>query len=321
MPSPPSMTNHFALFSQPIVDEQKKTAVQDAWGEVVKKVDVEVQCMPDDQEDLEEEKEQWVRNWMTLTDTMWSLVDQAKSLELILHMSDEQMRQMGAADVVCACWKREMNERAAECTASTNELPASQGSLMHEDVGMDNRPTSPPCHKMVLPVIITTSHKASPEPEPAFVLLKGMVNHKEACPKCESVGRRCYGTPGKVCAPCSQQHLGCPKSAKGRGPTCDKAETPSGHPVHVPKAGSSKVSKEPSYEGSDASSDVQIVSSQPKRKHKAIGVSTHDQALGELQFWVLLLEARVKNMQVDLAEISRDLGEVSTALVQLRSEE
>ncbi|KAF9230086.1 hypothetical protein BU15DRAFT_69499 [Melanogaster broomeanus] len=190
-------------------------------------------------------------------------------------MSDEQRRQMGAADVICARWKREMNEHAAERTASANEPPTSQGSLMREDAGMDNRPTSPPCCKMV-PQVVITSCKASPEPEPAFVLLKGMVDHKEACLK-----------------------------SKGRGPTRDKAEMPSGHPVCIPKAGLSKVSKDLLYEGSDGSSDVQIVSSQPKRKHKA---------LSELQFQVLSLE-------VDLAEISRDLGEVGAALVQLRSEE
>ncbi|KAF9232555.1 hypothetical protein BU15DRAFT_81094 [Melanogaster broomeanus] len=318
------MTNRFALFSQPVIDEQKKTAMKDAWGEVVKRVEAEAQCMPDDREDLEEEKEQWVRNWTMLTDTMWSLVDQAKSLELVLRMSDEQTRQMGAADVVCARWKREMNERAVERTASANELPTSQGSPMREDAGMDDRPTSPPCRKMVPQVVITMSRKhsrqASPEPEPTFVLPKGMVDHKEVCPKCELVGHRCYGTPGKVCAPCSQQHLGCPKSAKGRAPAHEKAEAPSGCsgcPVRVPKAGSSKVSVELLYASSDSNSDVQIVSSRPKGKGKARASVSRDRLLEDLKYRVLSLEARVKAVQVSIVEIARDLGDLSTSLVQL----
>ncbi|KAF9234571.1 hypothetical protein BU15DRAFT_65567 [Melanogaster broomeanus] len=131
---------HFTAFARSAtLDNDWKNAIVMEWHGLLVQLSAWAKCMPDDCEGLEEQKEQWVGRWTNITDKMGSLVARAKDVELVLQMSDDQMRRMSVADGICARWKRGLQERRAERAARANEPLPREGSPMHEDAEVGTR--------------------------------------------------------------------------------------------------------------------------------------------------------------------------------------
>ncbi|KAI5987922.1 hypothetical protein F5J12DRAFT_786992 [Pisolithus orientalis] len=173
--------------STPDPVEAEKASLREQLTAVSAGLVAKAKCMPDDQEDMQEEKMMWLRHWEEKMQWTVEEVEACAKAEQDVQMGEETMVELG-------------NDGAVKMSHVEVLQPACKASQHGH------------CPWQTV---------AESDKEPAWLKIHipamGTVTHKEPCMWCTLKGVSCTGTLGKTCNACARIKQGCEKSSKVAG--------------------------------------------------------------------------------------------------------
>ncbi|KAI5990058.1 hypothetical protein F5J12DRAFT_786585 [Pisolithus orientalis] len=181
----------------------------------------EAKCVPNDWEDMWEEKVTWLRCWEEKTAILMPLVKQGKVLGVSVWVSAEDAPVLAEADDLYEQWTAEEAEAHAKVEQDIQMGEETVVELSDDGaVKMSHVEVPQPAHRSQK--TIAESNK-----EPTWLKIcipaTGMITHKEPCMQCALKRIYCTGMLGKTCDVCAKIKQGCEKSSKAAGKKAPKA--------------------------------------------------------------------------------------------------
>ncbi|KAI5994250.1 hypothetical protein F5J12DRAFT_785814 [Pisolithus orientalis] len=167
----------------------------------------EAKYVPDDQEDMQEEKITWLRHWEEKTVVLMPLVEQGKVLGVSIWVNTEDASMLAEADDLYEQWT--MEEAKAHVRAKQDIQMGEETAVELSDEGG----------------VVKMSHVEVPQPAHKTVA----ESNKDERPKVSIPPR----PSSKMCSGCARMKQGCKKSRKGAGKRAQAGTS-------APKAGPSK---------------------------------------------------------------------------------
>ncbi|KIO12295.1 hypothetical protein M404DRAFT_20119 [Pisolithus tinctorius Marx 270] len=279
----------FQLVRMPTPDpaEAEKASLREQLAAASAGLVAEAKCVPDDQEDMWEEKTTWLRCWEEKTAVLMPLVERGKALGVSVRVDAEDAPALVEADD----WYEQWTVEEAEARAKA-EQDVQMGEETMVEVG--NKGTG-----------LKMSHVEVPQPA-----------CKTIAESEDEAGPRVMIPPGSVlhkvpCARCSVKNMGCEKLTKAAGKRV-QAGASIVQSLKAPKAGPSKWA----HDNND-DNIVEVVESRTCRKGKTSGrsavsnktVTDLSQALAMVRAEAVAVHAANLWLQVHIKQLAEVLAE------------
>ncbi|KIO05677.1 hypothetical protein M404DRAFT_25375 [Pisolithus tinctorius Marx 270] len=181
----------------------------------------EAKCLPDDKEELWEEKVMWMCRWEQRTGEVFPLIECGRVLGIDTKIDMVDGPMVAEANKAYERWVSEeiMQGRADEDMRMEEEalqVVKEQGVSLMAPVATEKM-----LHIEVVSWPVRKSWKtimeSKDEDEPKIVILPGSILHKVPCARCMVKNTMCTGPVGRTCNGCMEMKQGCEKSTKAVG--------------------------------------------------------------------------------------------------------
>ncbi|KIN97490.1 hypothetical protein M404DRAFT_32221 [Pisolithus tinctorius Marx 270] len=178
----------------------------------------EARCLPDDKEELWEEKVMWMRRWEERTGEVYPIVECGQELGIDTKID--------AADGPAITETNEAYKRwvAEEISHGKADKDVRMGEEAAQAVGKQGASVAVPVvtEKMshvevVARPVRKTIAESEDEDEPKINVPPGSILHKVPCMHCLVRNAACMGPAGRMCNGCTQMKQRCEKSTKAAG--------------------------------------------------------------------------------------------------------
>ncbi|KIN97274.1 hypothetical protein M404DRAFT_32492 [Pisolithus tinctorius Marx 270] len=294
--------------------EAEKTALKAKLIAVSAALVAEAKCMPDDREDLWEEKVMWLRHWEKRSGEVFPLVERGRELDIdtkidtadgpVVVEADEAYEQWVAEEIAWLkvdedMWMEEEASQGAEGQGASAAEPVASVRMTHVEVPQL-------AHKRSQQAVT----EGDDDDKPKITIPPGAVLHPVPCTWCTLKGMSCIGPSGKTCDGCVKMKQRCEKSNKGTGKKA-QAGASVARSTKAPKAGPSKWAH-------NDNDDMEVVETCTRGKGKAPvhggfdGKTASDisQALGMVRAEAMAAHAANLRLQVCIEQLSEALAKL-----------
>ncbi|KIN93924.1 hypothetical protein M404DRAFT_35593 [Pisolithus tinctorius Marx 270] len=244
--------------------EAEKTALKARFIVASAALVAEARCLPDDKEELWEEKVTWMHRWEERTGEVYPIVEHRQELGIdtkidaadgpAIAEADEAYERWVAKEIACRkadkdVWMGEETAQAvSEQDASVTVLVVTE-KMSHVEVQSQQ-----------------TVAESKVEDEPKIIVPPGSILHKVPCTCCLVRNAACTGPVGRTCNGCVWMKQRCEKSTKATGKRA-QASASVAQASRTVKAGPSKRAID-DYDNDD-NDKVEVVESHTRMKGKA----------------------------------------------------
>ncbi|KIN93444.1 hypothetical protein M404DRAFT_36110 [Pisolithus tinctorius Marx 270] len=221
-------TSHAPCLSQlicaasPDPIEAEKTALKVKFIAASAVLVAEVKCLPDDKEELWEEKVMWMHRWEQRMGEVFPLVERGQELGIDTKIdaadgptvaeADKAYEKWVAEEIVCGRTDEDMRmeEEASQVVEEQGVslvVPVATEKMSHVEVV-----SQPVCKRSW-----QTIAESEDEEEPKIIVPPGSILHKVPCACCMVKNTACTGPVGHTCNGCTWMKQGCEKSMKAAG--------------------------------------------------------------------------------------------------------
>ncbi|KIN96549.1 hypothetical protein M404DRAFT_33156 [Pisolithus tinctorius Marx 270] len=194
--------------------EAEKTSLREKFIAASAALVAEAKCLPDDKEELWEEKVMWMRRWEQRMGEVFPLVERGRALGIDTKIDAADGPAVAEADKAYERWVSEeiargradedvrMEEAVAQAVVeqgTSAEVPVTTEKMSHVEV------------------VSCLVRKSEDKDEPKIVVPPGSILHKVPCTRCTVKKMACIGPVGRTCDGCAQMKQGCEKSTKAAG--------------------------------------------------------------------------------------------------------
>ncbi|KIO00484.1 hypothetical protein M404DRAFT_29619 [Pisolithus tinctorius Marx 270] len=256
----------------------------------------EAKCVPDDREDMQEEKTTWLRRWEEKMAVLMPLVERGKTLGVSVRVDAGDASALAEADDWYERWTAEEAEARAKAEQDVQMGEETAAEVGNEGAGlkMSHVEVPQPARKRSRQTIAESEDEAGPR----VTIPPGSVLHKVPCARCSVKNAVCFGLEGRTCDGCTRMKQGCEKSTKAAG-------------KRAPKAGPSKRAHD------DDDDIVEVVESRTRGKGKISGRSAVSnktatdlsQALAMVRAEAVAAHAANLRLQVRIEQLAEALAE------------
>ncbi|KIO00008.1 hypothetical protein M404DRAFT_29840 [Pisolithus tinctorius Marx 270] len=248
----------------------------------------EAKCMPDDWEDMREEKTTWLRRWEEKTAVLMPLVERGKALGVSIWVDTEDAPALAEADDWYERWTAEEAEARMKAEQDVQMGEETAAEVGNEGAGlqMSHVEVPQPARKRLRQTIAESENEAGPR----VMIPPRSVLHKVPCVRC------------------SVKNVGCEKSMKAMGKRA-QAGASIARSSKAPKAGPSKRAHDDNI--------VEVVESRTCGKGKTSGRSAVSnktatdllQALAMVRAEAVATHAANLRLQVRIEQLAEVLAE------------
>ncbi|KIN93134.1 hypothetical protein M404DRAFT_36370 [Pisolithus tinctorius Marx 270] len=226
----------------------------------------EARCLPDDKEELWEEKVTWMRRWEERTGEVYPIVERGQELGIDTKIDAADGPAIAEADEAYERWVAEEIVRGKanedvrmgeETVQAVGEQDASVAVLAVTEKMSHVKVVARPVRKRSRQMVV----ESEVEDEPKIVVPSGSILHKVPCARCLVRNAACTGPVGHTCNGCTRMKQRCEKSTKAAGKRA-QASTSVTQASRSTKAG-------PSKRAIDDDNKVEVVESHTRAKGKA----------------------------------------------------
>ncbi|KIO03828.1 hypothetical protein M404DRAFT_26804 [Pisolithus tinctorius Marx 270] len=298
--------------------EAEKTALRAKFIAASAALVAEAKCMPDDREDLWEEKVMWLQRWEKRSGEVFPLVERGRELNVDTKIDAADGLAVAEADEAYERWVSE----------ETTQLKVDEDVRMEEEASQGTEGQGASAAEPVASVRMT--HVEVPQParkrsrqavaegddddKPKITVPPRAVLHPVPCARCALEGMSCIGPSGKTCDGCVKMKQRCEKSNKGTGKKA-QAGASVARSTKAPKAGPSKRAHD---DDDDDDDDVEVVETRARGKGKVPvrggfdGKTASDisQALGMVRAEAVAAHAANLRLQVRIEQLSEALAKL-----------
>ncbi|KAF9240736.1 hypothetical protein BU15DRAFT_73961 [Melanogaster broomeanus] len=242
------------------IDKEKEELQADFDKSTEKLIDT-AKCVPDDKEELEEEKQMWMKQWNRLMDHFVDVTGHAKSHGMKLQLSTEAGAAISMANEVFDQWAatelaRTEVARVAEQTSTRADSPMQEDLVPSTALSKSSRGTSKGSAIMYIGKGLKDLRDEEAQ-SISVAVAQPDDNHPVLCDRCARCKVRCYGTIGKTCDPCMSVKQACSKG---------KAKAEMAAASHTPWAACASTSAHQPSPESDSSVIIEEPMPQLKKK-------------------------------------------------------
>ncbi|KIN99754.1 hypothetical protein M404DRAFT_30218 [Pisolithus tinctorius Marx 270] len=241
--------------------EAEKTALKAKFVAASVALVAEAKCLPDDKEELWEEKVMWMCRWEQRTGEVFPLVERGQELgiDTKIDAADGPAEKWVAEEIARRRTDEDvqMEEEALQVVKEQGAslvVPVATEKMSHIEV------VSQPVHKRSQQTIA----ESEDEEEPKIVVPPSSILHKVPCTRCTVKNTACTGLVGRTCNSCARMKQGCEKSMKAAGKKA-QAGASIARSSKAAKAGPSKRAAD----DDDDDDEVEVVESHTRAKGKA----------------------------------------------------
>ncbi|KIO01579.1 hypothetical protein M404DRAFT_28603, partial [Pisolithus tinctorius Marx 270] len=231
----------------------------------------EARCLPDDKEELWEEKVMWMRRWEERTGEVYPIVKRGQELGIDTKIDTVDGPTIAEADEAYERWVAEeishgkadedvwMGKEAAQAVSEQGAsvaVPVVTEKMLHVKV------VAQPVRKRSWQTIA----ESEDEDEPKINVPPSSILHKVPCVRCLVRNTACMGPAGRMCNGCARMKQRCKKSTKAVGKRV-QAGTSVAQASKTAKAGPSKRTVDD--DDNDNNDEVEVVESHAHAKGKA----------------------------------------------------
>ncbi|KIO01205.1 hypothetical protein M404DRAFT_28930 [Pisolithus tinctorius Marx 270] len=269
----------------------------------------EAKCVPDDREDMWEEKTTWLRRWEEKMAVLMPLVERGKALGVSMRVDAEDAPALAEADDWYERWTTEEAEARAKAEQDIQMGEETAAEVGNEGAGLKMSHVEVP--QLARKHLRQTIAESEDEAGPRVTILPGSVLHKVPCARCLVKNAVCFGLEGRTCDGCIRMKQGCEKLTKAAGKRA-QAGTSIARSLKAPKAGPSKQAHD-----DDDDDIVEVVESRTRGKGKTSGCSTVSnktvtdlsQALAMVRAEAVATHAANLRLQVHIEQLAEALAE------------
>ncbi|KAH0825751.1 hypothetical protein J3R83DRAFT_9000 [Lanmaoa asiatica] len=213
----------FSLAQVSDADKQKEAAAKEL-DAVKQRIDAVASSVPDDKEDLQEEQEQWCREWQPCLLPLHAALTKVRGCGLTPRLEDELAKKMRCANTLFRRWQGELAMRQAEANASKNAKKDASDAFQPSGLLGPVTGDAGTKRKRVRKETSAADEGDADDEElevsavvraPPSVVPNQIV-HDPACEVCAKSRKQCVGIPGRTCDSCCKSKSKCNKS-RGRG--------------------------------------------------------------------------------------------------------
>ncbi|KIN96853.1 hypothetical protein M404DRAFT_32806 [Pisolithus tinctorius Marx 270] len=202
--------------------EAEKTALKARFVVASAALVAEARCLPDDKEELWEEKVTWMCRWEERTGEVYPIVERGQELGIDTKIDAADGPAIAEADEAYERWVAEeiargkadedvwMGEETAQAVGEQDvsvAAPAATEKMSHVEV------VARPVRKRSRQTVV----ESEVEDEPKIVVPSGSILHKVPCVRCLVRNAACTGPVGRTCNGCARMKQRCEKSTKAVG--------------------------------------------------------------------------------------------------------
>ncbi|KIO04839.1 hypothetical protein M404DRAFT_25919 [Pisolithus tinctorius Marx 270] len=269
----------------------------------------EVRCLPDDKEELWEEKVMWMRQWEERTGEVYPIVERGQELGIDTKIDAADGPAITEADEAYERWVAEeishrkadedvrMGEEAVQAVGEQGAsvaVPVVTEKMLHVEV-------------VAWPVRKTIA-ESEDEDEPKINIPPSSILHKVPCAHCLVRNAACTGPTSRTCNGCAQMKQRCEKSTKAAGKRA-QAGTSLAQASKTTKAGPSKRTID---------DEVEVVESHAHMKGKAPARSQLDaRVAADLSQSLRLLRAEAAESQATYLHLQVRVDQLAEALEKI----
>ncbi|KIN93753.1 hypothetical protein M404DRAFT_35780 [Pisolithus tinctorius Marx 270] len=292
--------------------EAEKTALKAKFIAASAALVAEAKCMPDDREDLWEEKVTWLRCWEKQSGEVFPLVEHGRELDVDTKIDTADGPVVAEADEAYERWvveeivqlKVDEDVRMEEEASQGAEGQGASAAEPVASVRMTHMEVPQPARKCSQQAIA----EGDDDDKPKITIPPGAVLHPVPCAWCALKGMSCIGPSGKTCDGCVKMKQRCEKSNKGTGKKA-QAGASVARSTKAPRAGPSKRAHD---------DDVEVVKTRMCSKGKAPvhggfdGKTALDisQALGMVRAEAMAAHAANLRLQVRIEQLPEALAKL-----------
>ncbi|KIN95875.1 hypothetical protein M404DRAFT_33762 [Pisolithus tinctorius Marx 270] len=202
--------------------EAEKTLLREKFIAASVALVTEAKCLPDDKEELWEEKVMWMRRWEQRMGEVFPLVECGRALGINTKIDVADGPTVAEADEAYERWVSEeiawgradedvqMEEAVAQAVV---EQGTSAKVLVMTEEMLHIEVVSHPVRKQSRQTVV----ESEDENEPKIIIPPGSILHKIPCTRCMVKKAACTGPVGRTCDGCACIKQGCEKSNKSAG--------------------------------------------------------------------------------------------------------
>ncbi|KIO01181.1 hypothetical protein M404DRAFT_28909 [Pisolithus tinctorius Marx 270] len=292
--------------------EAEKTALKAKFIAASTALVAEAKCMPDDREDLWEEKR--VVALIVAQGEVFPLVKRGRELDVDTKIDVADGPAVAEADEAYERWVSEeiawlKVDKDVQMEEEALQGAKGQGASAAEPVAsvrMTHVEVPQPARKRSRQAVA----EGDDDDKPKITIPPGAVLHPVPCARCALKGMSCIGPSGKTCDGCVKMKQRCEKSNKGTGKKA-QAGASVARSTKAPKAG-------PSKRAHDDDDDMEVVETHTRGKGKAPvrggfdGKTASDisQALGMVRAEAVAAHAANLRLQVRIEQLSEALAKL-----------
>ncbi|KIO00585.1 hypothetical protein M404DRAFT_29519 [Pisolithus tinctorius Marx 270] len=293
----------------PDLIEAEKTALKAKFVVASAALVAEARCIPDDKEELWEEKVMWMHRWEERTGEVYPIIERGQELGIDTKIDAVDGPAIAEADEAYERWVAE------EIVRGKADTDMQMGKETVQAVGKHGVSVAVPAvtEKMshvevVARLVQKTVAESKDEDELKIVIPPSSILHKVPCTHCLVRNAACMGPAGHTCNGCAQMKQRCEKSTKAVGKRA-QAGTSVAQASRSAKAGPSKRAID------DDDNEVEVVESHTHAKGKALVHSRLDaKVTADLSQSLRLLRAVAVESQAAYLRLQVCIDQLAEAL-------
>ncbi|KIO04902.1 hypothetical protein M404DRAFT_25986 [Pisolithus tinctorius Marx 270] len=279
----------------------------------------EAKCLPDDKEELWEEKVMWMRRWEQRTGEVFPLVERGRALGIDTKIDAADGPAVVEADEAYERWVSEeivqgranedmrMEEAVAQAVieqGTSAKVPVTTEKMSHIKV------VSRPVQKQLRQTVAESEDKD----EPKIIIPPGSILHKIPCTRCMVKKAACTRPVRWTCDGCACIKQGCEKSNKSTGKKTQTGTVT----ARSAKAAKASSSKRAAAEDDDDDDEVKVVESHMRGKGKALMRNWLDaKVAADLLQLLRLLRAKAVESQAAFLRLQVHIDQLAKALEKI----
>ncbi|KIO10661.1 hypothetical protein M404DRAFT_20913 [Pisolithus tinctorius Marx 270] len=296
--------------------EVEKTALKAKFVAASTALVAEAKCLPDDKEELWEEKVMWMHRWEQRMGEVFPLVERRQELGIDTKIDAADGPTVAEADKAYEKWVAEEIARGRTDEDVRMEEVVTQAVVEQGASAEVLAVTEKMSHVEVVshPVRKQTVVESEDKDEPKIIIPPGSVLHKIPCAQCMVKKVACTGPVGQTCDGCACIKQGCKKSNKSAGKKMQTGTVT----VWSAKAAKASLSKWAAAEDDDDDDEVEVVKSHMRRKGKAPVRNQLDaKVAADLSQSLRLLRAEAAESQATYLHLQVRVDQLAEALEKI----
>ncbi|KIO11672.1 hypothetical protein M404DRAFT_20290 [Pisolithus tinctorius Marx 270] len=290
--------------------EAEKTSLREKFVAASTALVAEAKCLPDDKEELWEEKVMWMRRWEQRTGEVFPLVERGRALGIDTKIDMADGPAVAEANEAYERWvskeiawgRADKDMRMEEVVAqavvkqgTSAEVPVTTEKMSHVEV------------------VSHPVRKSKDEDEPKIIIPPGSILHKVPCARCTVKKTACIGPVGRTCDGCARMKQGCEKSTKATGKKAQAGASVARASKTAKVSSSKRV-----VDDDDDDNKVEVVESHTRAKGKAPVHSRLDaKVAADLSQLLRLLRAEAAESQAAYLRLQVRVDQLAEALEKI----